>query len=828
MNLYQSILSIPIFAVIIFLFKPDLAHAQSDISYYTNRTRSQFDSLVSSEASQNRRLHDIEIEKISGNTRYCAVFAPKPSGVTFHYLIQEDSSAWSSWLSSMGSKNGRFLDIEVDYFDGNKRYSGIFYEDGDNYAYAIHTTNTDSQFQTRLGTYQANGRQIVDFEAYSVGGTTYYAGLWANDPNQPITALYYGLESADVSQLLRPLEGRVIDFERYYSETHSEIRYALIVAMQPGDEWALHRGYSSSGLVDLHNSIADSNTRLVDIEMWDSSGGALRAGVWGDNFGPLLEVSAMPGDSNRKALTGSLASLVNSFENVTTDVSGQLGFYARNLTTGESLGYREDTMFYLASCAKVAMHIKLYQEIQAGNVDLTDTVAYSNGTTSLDPWFVDQRPLPGMSPCLCGSNGCTGFRTSDMGQDITVDRIDRGMMEVSDNAATGMLLDNDVWGLSEVANPDLNEWMASIDGVNRGFGPVTSIRRLDRLIMWQGQVMNAPSDPSVFGTDTHLLEQLFRFGSGVDTCTDRDNDGVHDLAQARGGSFPSINYTEGYERYYRTNLNSATPRAFVNLLDKFWNEEFLDSQHTQDALDVMRVGAPGSVLGTPLDNSFGDSWNEITVYAKGGSKGGASNPRINVGFLEFGDQVIALTIATQNNVSDPNPPAGEDGDEDINRVYMPDITMAIVRALSPDLTTFNTSESGGGTTTGTVEPTSVEMGRNLYFEMAVKNNGDRTSGPFKIHYFLSTNETISISDSFLGTVQVQAVPGSGNEIIRSELPVPNMDEGSYFLGWIIDRFTEENDFWGDVGEYEENNNIGYLISPKVTITAPEQEGLIIY
>lgn len=809
-----------------------IAPAQSDISYFTNRTRANFDSLFASEIANNRALHDIEIEEIGGNERFCSVYAPTPSGATFHYLIQESPSVWSTWLNEKLALNGRLIDIEVDYFDGNKLYSAIFFEDGDKYAQAVRTTNTNDQFEDWLVQYQEDGLQIVDFEAYHRNGITYYAGVWANAPNQPVTSLFYGLQVSELSDLLRPLEGRILDFERYYSEEHDEHRYAIIVAMVPGTEWALWRNQTSSELLDRHNAIADADTRLIDVEMWDDEGSAKLAGLWGENFGALREVPAIPNDPSPRPIHDELQTWINRFEQDTTDVSGTLGFYARNLMTGDSIAYREDEMFYLASCAKVLAHVRLWQEIQAGNVLLTDTLNYTNGPNTLEPWFVDQRPLPGMSPCLCNPNFCTSGRTPDTGQAITVDRLDRAMMQVSDNAATTMIIDNDQWGLATRANPSLNEWLATIDGTSRGLGIINSIQKLDAIIAWQGQVFRFPEDDSYLQIPRHLMEQRSRYGTGVNACTDVDNDGTHDLAEwTVNNSIPRTSFSTGFERYYAMNMNSSTPRAFVNFLQKFWEGEFLDDVNTRNALQVMQVGASGSPLGTPLDNALSaEVADEVTVYAKGGSKGGASNPKVEVGYYEIGGDVIALMIATKNNVNDPTPAPGEDGDEDITRVYIPGVGHEILRALTPDLETFGEVNDDYGVEIGLIDPQTAEIGATVDIAFPVENKGLADSPPFAVNVYASLNASFTPSvDPFLGQISVSALDAGDARIIRQTFTVPNIGEGTYNIFWEIDEPANGEPSHGSVSEYDEDNNQGYLLSAKLTVVEPPiPPGLMIY
>lgn len=98
---------------------------------------------------------------------------------------------------------------------------------------------------------------------------------------------------------------------------------------------------------------------------------------------------------------------------------GDLGFYAKNLDTGEEVGHRADAVMPTASVIKVGIMAELYRQAEAGEINLSDRLTVTKddlyGGTGVLKEFE-----PGVSPTL--TDLC------------------RMMIVVSDNVATGMLV----------------------------------------------------------------------------------------------------------------------------------------------------------------------------------------------------------------------------------------------------------------------------------------------------------------------------------------------------------------------------------------------------
>jgi beta-lactamase class A len=132
------------------------------------------------------------------------------------------------------------------------------------------------------------------------------------------------------------------------------------------------------------------------------------------------------------------AQILASIDKALSTFPGELGFYAKNLDTGEEVGHRADAVMPTASVIKVGIMAELYRQAEAGDVDLGDRLTVTpddkyGGTGVLKEFE------PGVSPTL--TDLC------------------RMMIVVSDNVATGMLVrllgkdrinqSFDDWGLSK-------------------------------------------------------------------------------------------------------------------------------------------------------------------------------------------------------------------------------------------------------------------------------------------------------------------------------------------------------------------------------------------
>ena len=766
--------------------------------YQLNLTRTQFDAFNTTYLGQGNKLVDIDVLWLNGQERYSAIWYPLNG--TIYTLIQEPYADWETFFNDMTPKNGRYLDVEVDYFNGSKLYSAIFYENGDDYATGLRTTNSDSQFQSWQASYLNDGYAIVDFEAYTdTSGNTKYAGVWAKDPNQPMTTLYYGLESAEVSALIAPRIGRVIDIERYYSSIHGEDRWAMIFAADSGGEQYQRRGDTATN-INLNNAtFSDSNTHLIDIDAYASGSIARYLGLWGDTYKALHEVPAISADTNNQATGTIIQNLMSSFE---SNGQGVIGLYAKNVRTNQSIMYRADEPFYLASTAKIPIHIKYWREVQNGHLNANTSIAYTSGANSRAPWYTGDR-----------SNG---LGINDFGNSFTLAQYDSFMMSVSDNAATSLLMDEPTIGLTRDSY-DVNEWLADIDGVGNGWGLVTSIHHVDRNIMWQGQVNDFPAEDSYFDAPPWALETHFRWAD-CDNDNFNEDDCWGDLQAFYGvtgtGNLPSYSSDIGHRRYYGQGLNTATPRATALLLEKLVEGALLDATNTTSAIQSMTEG-------TSFDND--PAWpNQVNVIAKGGVKGRSSAATLAVSdaaIFNIGPDDIVVAVLTEDNtrpVFNDNtvfPPVVNG----IRNNFIQPIGIEVLKRLSADLQSCRLSD---------FNPKTVAAGQSFTVECTVDNMGGGNATGFDISFYASTNTTISTSDRLIGKARVSGINGYSNKNVALTVSFPDtIPPGNYYVGWRVDSDRSISTLY-EIGEIDEDNNVGYDIFDQLVVTVPTAVGVI--
>ena len=109
----------------------------------------------------------------------------------------------------------------------------------------------------------------------------------------------------------------------------------------------------------------------------------------------------------------------------------------------------------------------------------------------------------------------------------------------------------------------------------------------------------------------------------------------------------------------------------------------------------------------------------------------------------------------------------------------------------------------------TVDDSSPETGASFTLSATVSNAGDGESGATTLHYYRSTDATITTSDTSMGTDAVGALAAAGTSSESISLTAPST-AGTYYYGACVDTVTDESDT---------TNNC----SSSVTVTVAEPE-----
>lgn len=754
--------------------EPSSVSGATESHYRVGMTRSTLNSEFSSQLGLGRQLVDIEMQYNGAANIFAGVWKPV-TGLVFP-LFEATQPQYDAWLSDMASRSGRFLDIEITVRNGAYRFNGLFLQDGDDYAHDIRTRRSESAFRDLLANHSRDGYQLIDIEIgpNNSSGATIFSGVWVRHPNQPKTAVIYDLRTAEFSDILNPLSARVLDIERYTSDVHGEIRYAILLAMVPGATWRVSRGISQSTLNTLQNSTADGDTFLIDLDPRPDT--STFDAVWGEDAKTLRQVAPIADETNLIALDPGLAAQISDFE--TSDRSNALGMYARNLTTGASVGSAMDESFPLASMMKTAVHFRLWAAIAAGDRSRFSNVRYTEGEDKRDNWYNGNASDSG------------GLGVNEFGNTYNLSTYSAFMMGVSDNAATSILVDHPLHGVGVLSN-NLTEWLAAIPGVGQGWGPLVSIHGVDRHILQRGSSRNFLNSESLFLAPPWAMEPLFR-SSAPQANTwflSYGNDFWGELADHfEPNSIPNANMIVGHERFHDSGINTATPRAYTRLYQAFLEDDIVPSSVRASMLSAM--AGSGALLRHP---SFPDA-NE--AYSKSGGKGDSRIPvthtRSNSSMFKIGDDWFVFAILGKHLSYTSSQLRAPNGGRYVNMSY------AMLQNVAPNLVACENNAVTSSATT-------VTAGTTFNVNCLVKNNSSASSPSFQVDFRLSSDIAIETDDPLLGTVNVGAmVPGQETTITWQGTIPAGMSNGNYFAGVVVDlAYSNAASGNGNVGEWQE-------------------------
>jgi len=835
------------------------AVAQATV-HHLEQTAATFLATDATENGLGRYLVDIEIDDDGITRTFSGLWSSAVGGgpTTMFTLVDGDFSQWTAFRNDVLVREGRWLDVEIDDVAA-PRWSAVFLEDPGNDLDFVIVDELEPQFDVRHDQLMRAGYSITDFDVYFSGATNRYVGLFQRGPNLPMTHLYRDLTKDEINLLTNPMQGRIIDLEEYPSATQSVSgiawRYSVLVAQYGGGAWGINTFLVDGNAIDAWGGAVGAD-HLTDLELTRWVPNEIHfMGVWGDTWKALHEVAPLAPETDVEWLTTVMLGEIDDVENPAAgSPTGTVGFYAKNLRTDQSVGYRENEPFYLASVSKWAVHSHLNKRI--GDLELSrtgDAIAYSNGSASGDPWYMDERPWPGFGTGGFVKAGITS--NNDLGMSFTLGRFDDAMMSTSDNAATSALVLSTTPSLTGPriggawATPDLNHWLAEDSGVGQGWGVTTSIQDVDRMVLWNGQQDAAfPLNESYFDVPGHTLRpRLFspykactvNTGTKLDDCvgatpctrcwSDQDcnpsDPGCEDddscaeqcvamrdpwtdlrthFGLSPGAAFPTFNNTFGEARYFRMGLNSATPRALGHLMERYWELQYFDAGTRDTALQNVEAG---DTLLTNLScarSGAGGCELPIVAYSKGGLRGNSNRDSLVVtdsSIIVMGTEVLVMDVMIKDGTrgagvtkTDTSAPLGA----------------ALIKRLTVDLYT-------GLDAVRRLSPTALPAGGELTIELRVSNGGGGDSQGFPVTYYLTDTAGEPVADVTLATRSFPGMAGYASSGKVEVVTIPeNTPPGTYYLGWFLDPWSGLSD-WGVVPEFSEVNNLAVHNVPIVVL-----------
>ncbi len=183
------------------------------------KSQSYFSKSISSMRSQGYRLHDLEVYKDEGDTRFAGIFLKDPRGAYVRWRLTRGQ--FDRDFKVMTRQGYTPIDLEVINERGTLRYSSVWIENPGGPGWRMRWGLTNGEFLDELDTYRSKGYRPIDIEVYGIGARTRYGYVMVHDPGGAAWVARWGktVESMkSVMDLQRSRRSRILDFEPSYPQ----------------------------------------------------------------------------------------------------------------------------------------------------------------------------------------------------------------------------------------------------------------------------------------------------------------------------------------------------------------------------------------------------------------------------------------------------------------------------------------------------------------------------------------------------------------------------------------------------------------------------------
>lgn len=191
-------------------------------------------------------------------------------------------SAFSSRFNSLREQGFRMIDIDVSKTIEGLRYSQIWEDNETSLGWAEYRNMTSDQYHARWREQRDRGRLPIDIETYKSGDQRLWAGIWEENRSNVQWSSHRNLTGDQYGDLFRTRQSegyRLIDLEVY--NTSGGLRYACIwMKNTDGRGWAGYRNMTRDQYQTRVNDLASDGLSVVDFESYDTSSGVRYAAVW--------------------------------------------------------------------------------------------------------------------------------------------------------------------------------------------------------------------------------------------------------------------------------------------------------------------------------------------------------------------------------------------------------------------------------------------------------------------------------------------------------------------------------------------------------------------
>ncbi|MCP4848881.1 MAG: tandem-95 repeat protein [Verrucomicrobiaceae bacterium] len=228
-------------------------------------------------------LVDIEVDEIDGQQRISGVWQRNLDGRQWAERHNLTDKEFADYWVNYQQAGYRLIDQESYVLGGERYYAGIWMGNVEGYQWASYRNLSDSSFSEKMEQHE-DTHLLVDFEAYAMGDSIHYAGIWVENTGDIDWLLRRDRTDSQFTEDFQVYKGeyRIHDFESYQVE--GEERYAAIwIKNSNGRWWSEHRDMTAKEYRNQWLRHRDMGYRLSDFEQYETGSGIRYAGVWRQN-----------------------------------------------------------------------------------------------------------------------------------------------------------------------------------------------------------------------------------------------------------------------------------------------------------------------------------------------------------------------------------------------------------------------------------------------------------------------------------------------------------------------------------------------------------------
>lgn len=339
-----------------------------------NMTAAAHQGFFDQQAAAGNMMIDAERIELGGQLRVSSVWQRNTDGRAWVSRSNLTDAQFDAYWTEYADAGMRLIDQDAYPIDGAIRYAGIWIQNSEGLGWYSYQGQADADFAATFERLSKTGFMMVDVESYVAGGTRLYSSIWVENKaglswieRRDLTGDQYG----SLFQEYADKGFRVIDIESYMLGNGAQRYAAIWVQNTSGRGWYAYRDMSARGFGNRWNRLRDEGYRLIDFEIYETSGGTRYAGVWRQNT-----------DRPNWAFRGQIDALAESYAAandpagmaVAVAVDGKL-VYLRGFGHAD---IAEDKWFHSGTVARVASGCKAVTGVLAleleeqGLIDLDD------------------------------------------------------------------------------------------------------------------------------------------------------------------------------------------------------------------------------------------------------------------------------------------------------------------------------------------------------------------------------------------------------------------------------------------------------------------------